>query len=78
MTSHDRAEGARRLVQSLDPVERKILEFLTCGMSIGAIAKELSLTEGEASDARAALMTKLDARMTAEAVRTGLLAEVDP
>ena len=65
------------LVGALDAGERQILRCVVSGMSSRGIAaaKEIGLAQVE--DFRRSMMGKLLARTTADAVRIGLLAEVD-
>lgn len=70
--------AARHFVGTLDASERRILACLVGGMSAKAIAESLGEAPGDVERARAALMKKLGASRTADAVRIGLYAGIEP
>ena len=83
MNGHDqlRALGerayAKRLVGGLSAGERQILRCVVSGMSPRGIAAAKEISVAQVEDVRMSMMRKLQARTTADAVRIGLLAEVD-
>jgi FixJ family two-component response regulator len=68
---------ARRLVGTLNATELQVLRCLVGGMSNKHICGVAGLSMAEVERARAAMMDKLNARRTADAVRLGLFAGVD-
>jgi two-component system, LuxR family, response regulator FixJ len=68
---------AKRLVGGLNVLELQILRCVVAGMSGRDIATAKGIGLAEAEDLRISMMRKLQARTTADAVRIGLLADVD-
>lgn len=69
---------ARRLVIGLDAIERRILICLVRGMSKRALAALLCVPMDDLERVQASMMNKLNALTTADTVRIGLYAQVDP
>lgn len=67
---------ARRLVGTLDAVERHVLSCLIRGMSGRDIALQTAYVKGDLERIRASMMQKLNASGIADAVRIGLNAGV--
>ena len=68
---------ARRLIDRLDATERQILRYLIRGTSNKDIAARMGIGLENVETDRATMMEKLQAKRTADAVRIGLLGEVD-
>ena len=68
---------AKVLVGRLAPIQRKILSGLLGGESGRSLAAVLQMGSSDYEAQRAALMTRLNAGSTAEAVRIALLAGMD-
>ena len=83
MNGHDRLRAlsertsTKRLVGGLSVRELQILRCVVSGMSNRGIAAAKGISLAEVEDFRISMMGKLLARTTADAVRIGLLAEVD-
>lgn len=71
------AVEAKVLVGRLAPIERTILSGLLGGESGRSLAAALEMTPADYETQKAALMTRLNADSTAEAVRIALLAGMD-
>jgi FixJ family two-component response regulator len=69
--------SARRLVGTLDASELQILKCLIRGMSGTGMATWTGMAVDDVERSRAAVMRKLNAKRTADAVRIGLYAGVD-
>lgn len=69
--------AAMRLIDRLDATERQILRYLVLGMSNKDIAAKTGIGLSNVETYRASMMEKLKAKRTADAVRIGLLGEVD-
>jgi two-component system response regulator FixJ len=68
---------AREMVDRLTPIQRAILSGLLGGESGRSLAAVLQMDPPDYEAQRAALMTRLNADSTAEAVRIALLAGMD-
>ena len=68
---------AKRLVGGLDGRELEVLRCIVLGSSDRSIAAVSGISVAAAEGFRSSMMRKLLARTTADAVRIGLLAEVD-
>ena len=75
-SENERHEQALKLVEALSQQEQRFLAELVNGRSTNAIAAMLSLAPHEAERAKQVLMDKLYAKSTADAVRTGIYANV--
>jgi FixJ family two-component response regulator len=69
--------SARRLVGTLDASELQVLKCLVQGMSGKGTAVWACMAADDVERSRAAVMSKLNAKRTADAVRIGLYAGVD-
>jgi FixJ family two-component response regulator len=69
---------ARDRISSLSVREREVLDWLACGSSNKAIARELAISPRTVEIHRANMMSKLGARHAAEAVRLRLEAKLEP
>lgn len=69
---------AKRLVGALDATELLRLACFVRGMSARGTAASMGVSVEDVELYRASMMKKLDARRTADAVRIGLYAGVDP
>lgn len=74
MDTIDKVSHARELVGSLTGTELEFLRRLANGRSQADIARNLDLSGEKAAAVRSALMTKLDAAVTADAVRIAIYA----
>lgn len=70
-------DSARRLVGTLDANELQVLKCLVNGMSGRGTAIWAGMAPDDVERSRAAVMRKLNAKRTADAVRIGLYAGVD-
>ena len=68
---------ARRLIDRLDATERQILRYLLRGTSNKDIGARMGIGLENVETNRAIMMEKLQAKRIADAVRIGLLGEVD-
>ena len=68
---------AKVMVRRLPPIQRAILSGLLGGESGRSLAAALEMTPADYETQKAALMTRLNADSTAEAVRIALLAGMD-
>jgi len=73
----DERANAKRLVWGLDARELEVLRCIVRGSSDRSIAAENGISVAAVEGFRSSMMRKLLARTTADAVRIGLLAEVD-
>jgi len=69
---------ARRLVAALDPEERRVLTDLVHGKSLQAIAADLGIFQFDAEAAKSKLLRKLNAATTADLIRIGIYAGLEP
>ena len=67
---------AHRLVATLEPTEHRVLARIAEGYSLAAAAAVLGVSLDDAVQAKASLMKKLGATMTADLVRLGIYAQV--
>lgn len=79
----DAAADSRRLeaeerVATLETDERRALELIVAGHSLVGTAGQLGVTLEDAVRLKASLMRKLGANATADLVRIGIWAQVDP
>lgn len=74
--SASRATDARRLVNQLNPAERRLLYLVVDGSSLIEASVALGMSLEEAARLRSSLMQKLGASRTADLVRVGLYASL--
>jgi FixJ family two-component response regulator len=76
MLTNDSRLKALHAVSKLNEQEILILAGLVNGLSISSIAADLSIPLSQANRARSVLMGKISAKTIADAVRTGIYANV--
>jgi PAS domain S-box-containing protein len=72
----ERAAEARRRLENLTPRQRQVLQLMARGMLNKQIAFELNLSDKTVKMHRAALLANLDARVSADAIRLAVEAEL--
>ena len=74
---HDEVR-ASRVVSLLDDDHRRVFSYIVQGYSVAAIASEMQVSEGAINNIREALVHKTGCKTTADLVREGLLAGLQP